>query len=307
MLASDNTTISSIEHLPEQVFHYTSLDTMTKIVQTRSMWCTALPYLNDSKERSFLFDAIAARLPAVKEAEKSIDPNVGLQVFEFANANDLTCLADEAFIACFAESHDSLMHWRAYCPQESGVAIGFRSACLKEARIDERPLPGIIVPQVSFGPVRYIDTSDTKLLDEIISRAYEAAKGDFERPDSWATINHYFRWALDGMGCMCKQKSFEVEEEFRLLLHYARYRENNIHFRTVRSTLIPYVPMIIPGYSDAGPVFDFEKKNDWNAIQTVVVGPTTNMSLTLRSVKAFFQQRGMSVDVLDSQIPYRDW
>jgi hypothetical protein len=291
--------------LPDQVFHYTSIDTMMKIVDSRSIWCTALPYLNDSKERSFLLDAVKRRLPILKKEDASIDRQLRWPALEAEDANNVTSFADEAFVACFAENNDSLMHWRAYCPQQSGVAIGFRTACLQQAQINEKPLEGMVVPQVLFRRVGYLNPGDNAHIDWAIHTGYELAKKELAKHSG--DLDDHFRWALETIACLSKQKAFEVEDELRLLLGYVRYRENNIKFRAVRSTLIPYVEMGIRNYSDAGVDFDFDKRLPWNAIRSVVIGPTANMELTRRSIKAFFDLRGMEVKVLESEVPYRDW
>lgn len=293
--------------LPEQVFHYTALDTLIKIVNTRELWCTAITYLNDSKERRFLFDAVEPRLRYLKQTDKSIDPTLRLRSLDAEDVSGITSFAEEPFVACFAQDGDSLLHWRAYCPQQSGVAIGFRTSCLPEVRISERPEVGMVVPSVSFGRVGYVDTRETALVDSIIYRAYEAAKSEAERDNNRWDLNDHFRWILDSVGCMNKEKSFEAEDEWRLLLPYVKYRENNIQFRTVRSTVIPYIAMTVPSMTDAGIMHDFEKKKPWNAIQSVVVGPTANMQLTVRSLKALFALRGMNVAIVESRVPYRDW
>lgn len=306
MTQIDNKVVTSSDGLPDQVYHYTSIDAMMKIVDTRSIWCTAIPYLNDAKERTFLFDAVQRRLPILKGKDSSIDPELELQTHETEDVRALTSFADEVFVACFAENNDSLMHWRSYCPQESGIAIGFKSACLKEARIAEKPQEGMVVPQVSFGRVGYLNTEDTARIDDIIYKAYTRAKDKIEKRNTGGALNNHFRWEVNTFGCINKLKAFEVEGEYRLLTDVF-HRENNIHFRTVRSTLIPYVEMYIPNQSGTGLDFDRDKKKCWDAIQSVVVGPTANMELTKRSVEAFFALRGMNVQVIESQVPYRDW
>jgi hypothetical protein len=295
------------EKLPEEVFHYTSLDALIKIVNMRELWCTALPYLNDSKERIFIFEAVKRRLPYLRETDKSIDPDLGLRTFEADDVSNVTSFADEAFVACFAQNGDSLLHWRAYCPQQSGVAIGFRTQCLAEAHISEEPEAGMIIPRVSFGKVGYVDTRDTEIIDRVIYSAYESAKREVARGKTPWVLNEHFRWALDYLGCINKEKSFEVEDEWRLLLPHVRSRETNIQFRTVRSTIIPYVAMTVPNLTETGIMHDFEKTKLWNAIQSVVVGPTANMDLTVRSLMALFALRRMNVQIVESRVPYRDW
>ena len=214
----DNNDGTPPDGLPDQVFHYTSIDAMMKIIETRSIWCTAIPYLNDSKERTFLFDAVRQRLPILKSKDTSIDPELGLHTLEVEDVNSLTSFADEVFVACFAENSDSLMHWRSYCPQESGVAIGFRSACLMEARISEKPQEGMVIPQVSFGRVGYLNTEDTTRIDDIIYIAYTRAKDKIAKWNTGGVLNDYFRWEVDIIGCTNKLKAFEVEGDIEFNL-----------------------------------------------------------------------------------------
>lgn len=306
MTQLDNNVGTLSDRLPDQVFHYTSIDAMMKIVCSRSIWCTALPYLNDSTEGTFIVNAVRRRLPILKGKDTSIDPELGLQAPDVEDVDARTPFADEVFVGCFAENSDSLMHWRAYCPQENGVAVGFRSACLEEACIAEKPQAGMFIPPVSFGRVGYLNAEDTARIDDIIYKAYARARDTLARGNSGGNLNDHFRWAVGSFACANKLKAFEVEGEFRLLT-YVRYREENIRFRTVRSTLIPYVRMIIPSHSGAGFDFDFDKRKRWSAIQSVMIGPTANMALTKRLVEAFFVLQGADVQVVESSVPYRDW
>jgi hypothetical protein len=296
--------------LPESVFHFTSMDAMMNIVENRALWCTAIPYLNDSTERTFLLDAVRKRLPYLKDKDGSLDPSLSLQTIEVEDVHIATPLADESFVTSFAEGGDSLMHWRSYCPQQSGIAIGFRSDCLSAADIDENPAEGMIVPPIAFGKVGYIDVSDQTAVDSVIYRAVARAKETLARNagvrgHGGGDLNDYFEWAVDAIACTNKHQAFQIEGEYRLLLSNVRYRENNIRFRTVRSTLVPYVALRIPGRTATG--LSFDKRSGWSAIDSVVIGPTANMDLTEKSVKAFFALKGMQVKVVRSKIPYRDW
>ena len=49
--------------LPEIVYHYTSIEALLGIVGTRSLWCTAISYLNDKLERDYVLNAVKLRLP----------------------------------------------------------------------------------------------------------------------------------------------------------------------------------------------------------------------------------------------------
>jgi mRNA-degrading endonuclease HigB of HigAB toxin-antitoxin module len=296
--------------LLESVFHFTSMDAMMNIVEDRALRCTAISYLNDSTERTFLLDAVRKRLPYLKQQDGSLDPSFSLQTIEVEDVHIVTPLANEAFVTSFAENGDSLMHWRSYCPQQSGIAIGFRTDCLDAADIDENPAPGMSVPPIAFGKVGYIDVGDQIAVDKVIYSAIATAKETLARNAgvrgySGSDVNKYFGWAVNAIACTNKHQAFQIEGEHRLLLSDVRYRENNIRFRTVRSTLVPYVALRIPGQTANG--LSFDKRLGWGAIDSVVIGPTANMDLTEKSVKAFFALKGMQVKVVRSKIPYRDW
>lgn len=297
------------ERLPQSVFHYTSMDAMLNIVEKRALWCTAIPYLNDSAERSFLLDAVRKRLPYLKSKDNSLEADLSLPSIEVEDAHVATPLADESFVASFTKDGDSLMHWRAYCPQQSGIAIGFRCDCLRAADIDEDPKPGMVVSPIGFGKVGYIDTSDQTEVDNAIyaaaTRAKEVLARYGVRNGTGGDLADYFVWAVNATACTNKHRSFQIEGQYRLLLSDVRYREDNIRFRTVRSTLVPYVALRVPGKTATG--MSFDPRHAWGAIDSVVIGPTANMDLTEKSVKAFFALKGMQVRVDRSIIPYRDW
>jgi hypothetical protein len=240
--------------LPAVVYHYTSMDTMMKIVETKAIWCTAISYLNDTSEREFLLSEVRTRLPSLMEEDSTIEKDFHLHSMPVQDVNNITELADEQFVTSFSTLSDSLMHWRSYCPQQSGVAIGFKTECLKEAMIDEPPMTGMVVPPVEFGTVRYIRPGDKPQLDELIRSCVATAKKlqAQNSSSSPSTLNDYFQWTIEATACGSKHSSFEVESEYRLVLFSARWRENNIRFRPVRSSLVPYIAMHIPCLSRIG-------------------------------------------------------
>ena len=295
---------------PDIVYHYTSTEAMMNIVKTEAVWCTAISYLNDATEREYVLRAVRRRLPILQSQDNSIPAALSVDQIPFEDINDLTPLASEQFVTSFSENRDSLMHWRSYCPQQSGVALGFRTVCLAGARLDEKPEPGMVVPASGFGQVGYLNASDDGQVDKLIRRALLSARfqlSNLSPPrNSEDRLPEFFRWAVEAIACSSKHSSFQSEGEYRLLLGNIRYRENNLRFRAVRSTLVPYVAMRIPSRSQITGIQEL-KGNAWDGIASVVIGPTANMDLTERSISSFFRMRGIKVEILRSQIPYRDW
>jgi hypothetical protein len=139
-------------------------------------------------------------------------------------------------------------------------------------------------------------TGDIRHLQAVARGKETLARNAGVRGNGGGDLNDYFGWAVDAIACTNKHQAFQIKGEYRLLLSDVRYRENNIRLRTVRSTLVPYVELRIPGRAATG--LSFDKRSGWSAIDSVAIGPTANMDLALK---------GMQVKVVSSKIPYRDW
>jgi hypothetical protein len=132
---------------PEVVYHYTSVDTMMKIVTSGKIWATSISYLNDSSEGEHFLRMVRRRLPDLLAQYQ-------LQHSVLRELDGKAQVEKRPFIASFSAEGDSLPQWRSYCPRGNGVSIGFRVGCLTLAKIalnEEKSPHG-----VQFKPVEYI-------------------------------------------------------------------------------------------------------------------------------------------------------
>lgn len=299
---------------PEVVYHYTTVDTMMKIVTSGKIWATSISYLNDSSEGEHFLRMVRRRLPDL------------LGQYQLRDAV-LTELGDTVqpvekrpFIASFSTEGDSLPQWRSYCPQGNGVAIGFRVSCLtraKRARHDEKHPRG-----VRFRSVEYT-ADDTPELDGCIADIMREtdedlamAKGLFG-PDFTLPREHLFTVYAESEACRRKHASFIAEGEYRLITDPLYTQLKDVEFRPVRSALVPYVELSIPDmsllkmdYHEAELCGEFGMRGGYRKLDfvaKVVVGPTTNMELTIEAVRAFFRKLDLDVRVVPSSSPFRDW
>jgi len=297
---------------PDIVYHYTSIEAMMSIVSSKNIWATSISYLNDVSERKMFIDAVEARRPDFDSAMPALDPDVDHDYDEsFASALgplDFSLgIEDKQFVASFSSEADSLMHWRSYCPHGNGVSIGFRTESLKLAKSPhqaENTLFGL--PPTKFQKVQYINPSDTSLIDAEIAAAYQTAQRAIEDDDGpTMTAAALFDSYIADVASLYKHKSFMAESEHRLLLGSIYFNMNLLRFRPTRSTLIPYVELAIPSSPIPNPMK--LRLNEWDAIAEIVVGPTTNMDLSVQSIRAFFASKELGVSVRPSDVPYRDW
>lgn len=302
---------------PEVVYHYTTVDTMMKIVTSRKIWATSISYLNDSLEGEHFLRMVRQRLP-------------GLLSRYQLNDTVLNKLSDgpkpvesRPFVASFSSEGDSLPQWRSYCPQGNGVAIGFRVSCLKKTQLwqDNREAP----QSPRFKSVEYMkdDIPEASLEESIeeIARLVDSAIVLFQEKYAKETLRvpreDIFAAFAEMEACWRKHASFSAEHEYRLIVDRFSVPRHNLEFRSVRSTIVPYLELSIPAQS-ALKMDNKEKEfhgefgvqggyKSLDFVAKVVVGPTSNMDLTVEAIKSFFRKHNLDVRVVPSTCPFRDW
>ncbi|MGO4211994.1 DUF2971 domain-containing protein [Terriglobus sp. 2YAB30_2] len=309
--------------IPEVVYHYTSMDTLLKIVRPTIgsgaklpvFHATSVNYLNDITERTFFLEAISGRLQQPDAWGKFSVSQFELSKFFEEMEEPNAMIRDLPFVSSFSGNRDSLPQWRAYCSNGNGVAIGIRTESLINAFGGEQKGGGEhwqLRPVVSFKKVNYLSKSEAPLIDQMLSDAIAQAKddkADVERehegfelhlPDSvW--------WRIAELASYTKDISFATEEEFRLILTNP-YIGGRIHFKPSRFTLIPYAEVNLPhptaslhsGLNAVGRL-----KNPY-FIHEIVVGPSPHSDLSTNALNEFFGQCDLDIDIQRSEIPYRD-
>ena len=290
---------------PEIVYHYTTVDAMMKIVQSRSIWATNMDYLNDTTEQEHFLALVRDRLPGFLHDRGIKGPYHfdNREVFDlgkwFTPPDERLPLHNLIFIASFSGEPDSLAQWRSYCPDGNGVAIGFSVAELKKAWVLDKALTEkddtTSYESNDFRAVEYIDKSMTDSIDSVIAEAIKSAEeGDFciGLPVTSEERRHArFNGILRNEACTKKHASFHHENEYRLVVQPTAPPESNtLRFRSTRTTLVPFVVVHLEG----------------RFVERVVVGPTSNMGLSVQAVRAFFAQKLMCPDVASSAVPFRD-
>jgi hypothetical protein len=128
---------------------------------------------------------------------------------------------------------------------------------------------------------------------------------------------HLFAVHAELEACSRKHASFIAEHEYRLITDPLFMQVKDVEFRPVRSALIPYVELSIPEMSplkmddqEAELNGEFGSRGGYRKLDfvaKVVVGPTSNMKLTIEAVAALFRKLDLDVRVAPSSIPFREW
>jgi hypothetical protein len=123
------------EPLPPVVYHYTSIETMLKILKDNIIWATSINYLNDTSEGDHYLNLVRGRIREYTNSHSVAKP----QVFDQIKQDPKPIAFDRRpFVTSFSSLPDFLPQWRSYCPQGNGVAIGFRTECLEQRLVARR-------------------------------------------------------------------------------------------------------------------------------------------------------------------------
>ncbi|HEV7494344.1 hypothetical protein [Baekduia sp.] len=108
------------------LYHYTTLDGLTGITDTSSIWASDARYMNDASEMSYAAELIET---VIAEVLAEVDDQPLRSALPtrpgFGNAfNYAVPFGPRPFVACFCEAEDLLSQWRGYGGDDSGISLG---------------------------------------------------------------------------------------------------------------------------------------------------------------------------------------
>jgi hypothetical protein len=242
-------------------------------------------YLNDGAEFNYATELFATEIQMAMERE----PNA--QQFltalsgsvRFAQDNIVKYPFTSIYVASFSGAGDLLSQWRAYCPDQRGVSIGFSMRRLARAAVGFELVKCIYSEGRQRSALR-------ALLDSFVNSVPSRAASK----DVAAAVHNCVR-QLKALAPAFKHPSFSEEREWRLVgsPHTA---DTEVNFRSGRSMLVPYLQMPLPS------------KGDGLEIDRVIVGPTPHAELSARSVEnLLLMAGGRHVKITNATVPYRPW
>jgi hypothetical protein len=101
------------------LYHYCSLETFTKIIDSKYLYMSHYEYMNDYLDMQWIYHMID------NELKKFTDK---VKVEQFVKNFNLNI--SDKYIVCFSEKGNILSQWRAYGNDGQGVSIGFDMSLL---------------------------------------------------------------------------------------------------------------------------------------------------------------------------------
>jgi hypothetical protein len=276
------------------LYHYTSHDTLYNIVESETLRASHVYYMNDSNEIKYAIDNFIKEVKERESLSGNAEETSFLQQFPVWLQN-MRNNPHYIFSFSLSEKGNLLSQWRAYTPHGTGVSIGFNHSDIEMfASENELRLVQCI----------YNTKCQKSLLSAVLDyvlKEFEGAKSgiDTSRGPAGQEYHMYlnrFSGYLLGEFIKIKDPAFHEECEWRLeSKFYESYADQDIQFRSGKTTLVPYVNFKIKDIRAAGGLFE-----------QVYIGPSPNFELAYPAICAYLSNKGACSMKLNSQQPYRE-
>jgi hypothetical protein len=256
-------------------YHYCSVDTFKKIMDSKVLWLSNLIESNDTQEVTRTFDILWSAVKA-RLLDSDIDPDIIVQEIDILDRQfELELLVDKPYGVCFCQSPDVLQQWIVYGDNTKGVVLGFDFDWFKGL---ERQMPH--PSSVFHHTIGYDDTLyHTKWLeDNFYEICYDAIKE--YGLSAWImgirpTFKHY--------SAFIKNPTFHGELETRIV-YYPNEREdfsdNELQISRLKTVPLPHYCL------------PWTRGGEDNALKTIGFG--CNCSLTQDDLHLIMTAAGLS-------------
>ena len=269
---------------PAELYHYTDLDSLSGIFQTRTLWLSKISTMNDTSEIALAVQHFKRCVEAhTKESgrdEAVFLQHVAAQLEGFRRTN--IC------VASFCEEEDQLNQWRSYGADGRGIALGFPSARLEKLAEQHglRLVPCVYEPELH---VRIVEDLLAMLLAEYRKRP---PRDEPERDRLAERFNGTFLMAAP----IIKDHHFAQEREWRLVSTPRPISDPRITASlSGKKASVKFVLPLTAGDESHPAIFS-----------SLTIGPTLDPESVADAIEVLADRRGFVLPkVRISGIPYR--
>jgi hypothetical protein len=260
-----------------RLYHYTSTEVLTKIVENKKLWLSSLSYLNDKHE---IAHGLHTLLSMLRDEEK--DPKTKEIREMFANRLDqFRNNPVNIFGFSLTPKGNILSQWRGYTKPNTGISIGFNAEKLAERASKS----GIVMEKCVYKIEEHLSI----VKDMVI---------EFEKEYKGGTAENYAEskigWAIQKLSKL-KTNEFHEEEEYRLISkYYSQYHPSSIKYRSTDRFFIPYVELDIENLNGDGKMFE-----------SIIIGPRDYVNHDINSISQYLSSKNESCGITNSISPIR--
>lgn len=282
------------EQPTDVLYHYTSLGSLTKIIESGCLYATDINFFSDAAEMKHAAEILRIYISQRIEAQ-STKTKLLTQFREWVSERIVG--GHMQFVVSFTANGNLLSQWRSYCTHGRGVSIGIRPEVICGAAVTQ----GFRV-----GKCIYDNNTQKEIVETIITEVENLAERRGENTDpskrhpsqSFHDVFEELEEEMLRIAALLKHGKFNEEQEWRAVSPIiSNYVETPIKYREGRSMLIPYI--------------EFSLRADGTAqipLEHVYLGPTPSINNSMTSLSRYLSRYGANParGVTYCQIPYRE-
>jgi hypothetical protein len=269
---------------PLELFHYTDLDGVAGILNSRYLWLSKVSTLNDTSEVNL---AVHHFKVLARESAASLPTDEAKLLQEAADELEHVRRTNIC-VGSFCEEEDQLGQWRSYGNDGRGIAIGFNSAAL--ARIASSHHVRLV--RCVYRPEQHAQI--TKDLAGLLLQAYRAERATAK--DQWSALIGRFVSTFLLIAPVVKDTHFGLEREWRLVSLPRPADDPNL--TAVLTGNQASVRFVLPLCEEGA--------RDVDVISSIVIGPTVDPENIADAVDVLARHQGFRVPTIRySRVPYR--
>jgi hypothetical protein len=260
------------------IYHYCSVDSFFKIIESKSIWLSDSDYMNDSYEGKWVDKLVENALSRIGKQDK---------ISEFKkNYNNEK--AKKYYLFCLSKNGDQLSQWRGYADDGKGVAIGFSRKSLNLPEAIEFPIGIIDLIYDEKEQVRNINTAIEQLSNikadiNLLKNFSIWFKNSSFMEENETRIVHTPKNNLDAL---------ELPDRSKEYLKIISKNISKLQFRVSNSDLIPYVS------------YGFKCRFHSSLIPSIILGP--KCILKENDLTVFLKSNGLENTIISaSKSSYR--
>lgn len=312
--------VDGVANKATEICHYCTIDTLNAILESSCLRFTDVRFLNDSTE---FVDIIPLIKQVLISGNYSLDfRNLILNSDEFRKLedykqsyvgfslrnHDYRKIDYHTYTCSFSTNSDSLSMWNYYGTTVAGVNVVFDFAWnmfdgseKTEVTIGEKLSNDIMLFR---GLIIYSIEDKKKCIAELLDRLaqiFEEAKSNLDKYEN--SILYAFKEAINNMRCFFKNKSFDSENEYRVVLKIPEdLLQTEMNVEGIRRKGVFKKGNILIPYVDYG----FKKES----IKRITINPYDKEpnSMFALGIRNLLWTKGLeNVEIMSSNIPIRKY
>ncbi len=267
------------------LYHYTNLDGLKGIIDTRSLWFSHTTSLNDPSESEYGKNMIASRLFT---EENNVKNDNWKRFFNMLREEVINFYKNnyQTYIACFCEMDNLLSQWRSYANKGDGYNIGFNinDKTLYSHDVSKLDTPTYII----LRRVIYKKEEQESLINAYITEINKALEKAEQHSKVYSENGWIDQAAMQASNILYdmifafKNPAFSEEKEWRLVkVMKSSVRPESIRFRSNTSILEPYLEIFI---------YDNICDKGQFPIKSIKLGPMTEEDRAKSSIELFLHK-----------------